>query len=308
MLPRVDHNLVLLPTGDVMVLGGMRDATNVNTAVRTPQIWSPATDQWSDTLQLAPDPAFRDYHSTAILLPDGRILSGGGDIRAFPTDRNRYTGTIYWPPYLFDSSGAPAPKPQIDSLETALTYGAAFTVTSPDAAAIQSVCLIRPASTTHGVDEEQRYVPLAFTPETQPSRLEVTAPAGGTWAPPGRYLLFIVNADSVPSVGQWVSLTSGQSGGLPRPDRPPLLAAYPNPFSERATVQFQIPAPGHVSVRALDALGRSIRRIHEGPLEAGFHSRNWDGRDEKGRTVPAGVYYITLRSPGLDRTVKLVSR
>jgi hypothetical protein len=79
MIPRVEHNLTLLPTGEVLVTGGLRIRTNIATAVRQPQIWNPNTEVWTDSLLLAPDPGNRDYHSTKLLLPDGRILSGGGD-------------------------------------------------------------------------------------------------------------------------------------------------------------------------------------------------------------------------------------
>jgi hypothetical protein len=109
LLTRTHHNLTLLPTGDVLATGGVRtDQDVVGSAVRTPQIWSVARARWSNpatgsTEALAPDPWIRNYHSTAVLLPDGRVLTAGGE--APSPDSEQTSASIFEPPYLFRADG-----------------------------------------------------------------------------------------------------------------------------------------------------------------------------------------------------------
>jgi hypothetical protein len=304
----VDHNLVILPTGEVLAAGGIENSVDITTAVKTPQIWNPVTDMWSDPAKLAPDPAARDYHSTAILLPDGRILSAGGDRRLSPEDRTRNTATIYWPPYLFDDSGALASRPQINSMDTQFIYGSIIAVGTPEATSIQSVCLIRAGSTTHGVDEEQRYVPLSFSVTSGGDGLEVTVPPDGNWAPPGYYLFFIVNGDSVPSVAEWVKVSGPISAVPPEYGVRPAVTAFPNPFQSATTLSFFMTEPGEVELTLFDAAGRQVRKLHQGHSEAGSHQISWNGRNDEGQKVASGVYVIRLQSPmgvGVSRVVRV---
>jgi hypothetical protein len=121
---------------------------------------------------------------------------------------------IYSPPYLFKSDGTPATRPVISHVSPeAVGYGASFLVHSPDAASVKSVVLVRAGAVTHAFDMEQRLVSMTFT--AQPGVLHVMAPANGNLAPPGYYLLFILNAQGVPSVAQFVHLgkSSGHEGG-----------------------------------------------------------------------------------------------
>jgi hypothetical protein len=308
LISRVDHNLVMLPTGEVLAAGGIENSVDITTAVRTPQIWNPVTDMWSDPARLAADPSARDYHSSAILLPDGRILSAGGDRKLSPEDRNRNTATIYWPPYLFDENGALAPRPQINSIDPQFIYGSIIPVSTPDATSIQSVCLIRPGSTTHGVDEEQRFVPLSFSVNSGGDGLDVTVPPDGNLAPPGYYLFFAVNADSVPSVAQWVKVSGPISAVPPEFGVRPAVAAFPNPFQSATTLTFFLTEPGEVRLTLFDAAGRQVRKLHQGHSEAGPRQISWDGRNDEGQKVASGVYMIRLQSAmgvGVSRVVRL---
>jgi hypothetical protein len=307
MLPRVDHNLVMLPTGDVLAAGGIQIAIHAATAVRIPQIWSPATDQWTDSLLLAPDPVRRDYHSSAILLPDGRILSAGGELKTSPSDRGRHTATVYWPPYLFDDGGALAARPQITSVDSLIEYGEIFSVCTPQAAEIAGVSLIRAASTTHGFDQEQRYVPLAFGPSMEGSCLDVTAPPNGNWAPPGWYLLFIVSQDSVPAIASWVRLGPSVSTAPKEPGVGHGLAAFPNPTRFGTTLGFHLEEPDRVKVSIYDAAGRRVRTLASGALRgAGWNRMVWDGKSDTGRIVAAGVYFARLEMSRGRRVVRFV--
>jgi hypothetical protein len=194
--PRRHHNAVILPTGEVLVVGGLSGTlfNDLSTAVHPAEIWSPATGAWTT---LASNTINRGYHTTAILLPDGRVLlSGSGDGAGAPSERN---AEIFAPPYLFAGT-----RPAIGTVPSTVNYGIAFRVNSPDAPAIAKVSLIRLGSTTHAFDMNQRFQKLSFTSDA--SGLNVTAPSSRSRTPPGHYMLFIVNTSGVPSVAKIVQV------------------------------------------------------------------------------------------------------
>jgi galactose oxidase-like protein/glyoxal oxidase-like protein len=185
-------NLVTLADGKVLAVGGGLDRL-YGRPVLTPELFDPATRTWKD---MAPQVAPRMYHATSLLLPDGRVLSAGQDRQtAYAT-----AVEIYSPPYLFKG-----PRPTIGSAPGSLGYGQGFSVATANAAAIGTVALVRAGSVTHGVDFDQRYVPLAFN--ASGGSLSVTSPANGRMAPPGWYMLFLVSTTGIPSVASWVHLT-----------------------------------------------------------------------------------------------------
>jgi len=138
----------------------------------------------------------RTYHSTAVLLPDGRVLSSGSD----DLGSMQQTYEIFSPPYMFASA-----RPVITSAPASLTYGAQFNIVTPDAASIARVALVRPGATTHADDFDQRYVALKFG--IRSGQLTTTAPPSGNYAPPGNYMLVIVNSRGIPSVMPFLSLS-----------------------------------------------------------------------------------------------------
>jgi hypothetical protein len=234
MAPRSDCNLVLLPTGQVLAVGGVNttdetaESVTAN-AMRRPQLWTPAAaggGAWTDTTALAAQPTIREDHSTAILLPDGRVLSAGDE----HVD-DRRLANIYCPPYLFKNGGSTlAARPVILDAPPCIGWGQGFTVAVADTAGIRTACLIRPGATTHGYDQNQRFVPLNFSAYGNPPRLEVTAPASPDSAPPGFYLLFVLGSGDgaeVPSIAHWIRIVdNGMSSG---PDQGP-----PAPLSDFA--------------------------------------------------------------------------
>ena len=203
--PRAFHNTTILPDGSVLVTGGgtALDGYDGTKAVRDAELWSPTTETWQ-TLAKAQFP--RLYHSTALLLPDGRVLNaGGGD----DGPAVNYTqGQVFSPPYLFKG-----PRPAISSTPGTLQYGAPFTVQTPDADTINTVSVIRLGAVTHAFDEDQRYLSLSFTAGA--GMLTVQAPANANLAPPGYYMLFLVNNAGVPSVAQFVRLPSPSEDSVP---------------------------------------------------------------------------------------------
>jgi fibronectin type 3 domain-containing protein len=215
--PRTYHTQVLLPDGNVFVEGGGRTTEPVNpsNAVFAAEIWSPATETWTTVASMTTP---RLYHSTALLLPDGRVFVAGGgrfDPGTVPTDRFNYE--YYLPPYLFKG-----PRPTITSAPGTVQYAQAFTVQTPDAAQIASVVLMRLGSVTHNFNMSQNYVPLTFTAGS--GSLNVQGPANSNLAPPGYYMLFIVNTNGVPSIASILQLPV-TSGATQPPTAPTTLVA-----------------------------------------------------------------------------------
>jgi hypothetical protein len=306
MLPRTEHNLTLLPTGEVLLTGGLSLRLDISSAVREPQIWNPVTKQWTPPGLMEPDPLNRDYHSTALLLPDGRIISAGGELRVVPTDLSRNHVTIYWPPYLFDENGELADRPEITGLPPVVSYGSTFLVSTPDPAGISAVNLLRPGAVTHGFNQDQRFVPLEFTREAG-GWLRVVAPPDGNIAPVGHYLLFLVDQDSTPSIGSWIEV-GGAVTGIPDMVRQVRLTAAPNPFSASTTVQFGLMAPAQVDIEVFDVTGRRVRRLESGVRPAGVHAVTWDGRSDDGIPVANGLYFIRYEGAGGDQSIKVSVR
>ena len=189
--PRLWANAVLLADGTVLVVGG-GTSSYYGGPVLTPEIYSPASRTWTE---MAAQTAPRMYHSTALLLPDGRVLSAGQS-----SGKYENTGEIFSPPYLFKGA-----RPVISTAPGTLGYGQPFTVTTPQAASISQVALVKAGAVSHSNNFDQRYVNCTFT--TSSGTLSVTSPPDANHAPPGWYMLFLVNSAGVPSVASWVQVS-----------------------------------------------------------------------------------------------------
>ncbi len=186
---RMEFNAVILPNGKIFVVGGRSDFDDSPTPVLTPEIFDPETLTWD---MVAPHQILRRYHSTAILLPDARVLVAGGDFQP--------SGEIYSPPYLFQGS-----RPIIRAAPGIIRYGENFSVDFTSGTATNRLALIRFSSVTHSVNFDQRYVRLADV--TAGSGVyTVAAPANGNLAPPGYYMLFVIDQNGVPSVSATVQV------------------------------------------------------------------------------------------------------
>jgi len=205
---RIQMNAILLPDGRVLAEGGSANNESPSMPGKRADLYDPV----SNSISSAGTASYsRLYHSTATLLADGTVASLGSN----PGSRGSYQPAIeiYRPPYLFDASDQPiVDRPVIGAVSsTVLGYGAPFTVSYSSAAPISSAVLLRPGSTTHADDMEQRLVGLCG-PSPQPAcggagTLSLTTPPNGNIAPPGYYLLFLLDARGVPSKAAFVQLT-----------------------------------------------------------------------------------------------------
>jgi hypothetical protein len=195
--PRSFMNLTTLPDGTVLATGGEtdKDGGNIANAVYAAELWSPQTMTWS-TMAAMHTP--REYHSTALLLPDGRVVeSGMGADQGLVPDQK--SAEFYSPPYLFKGA-----RPTITQSPAQITYGQNFFVGTPDGATISSAVLIRTGAPTHFFDQSTRFVPVTF--QQTSGGLTVQAPANSNLGQPGYYMLFIVNSSGVPSVAPFIQL------------------------------------------------------------------------------------------------------
>ena len=205
---RRQHNLTVLSDGSVLATGGNSsgaELVDLANGVYNAERWDPATGAWST---LAAEQVTRQYHSSALLLADGRVLSSGGG-SCDDCDAVGYlakNAQVFTPPYLYkrDGSGELAPRPVISGAPADVKYATTFQIDTPQAASTRKVALIRLGAVTHSVNMEQRYVPLSFT--ASGGSLTATAPASANIAPPGVYMLVITDNEGVPSVSRMVSL------------------------------------------------------------------------------------------------------
>jgi hypothetical protein len=188
---RWNLNATVLPTGDVLVTGGVNgDRANPALKVNATELWSPTSGTW--TLLANSAPLLRGYHSTTLLLPDGRLIHAGGGAGGGTVENLNYE--IFSPPYLFKGARPTVTGP----IPGTVGYGQTLFVQTPDGASITKVTLIHTGSVTHAFDEAQRLVSLSFSQVS--GGLSVTLPASSNIAPPGPYMLFLVNGNGVPSV------------------------------------------------------------------------------------------------------------
>ena len=192
----------------VVVTGGTSGPghDNATTPEFSAEMWNAATETWTTMASMTVP---RLYHSAALLLPDGRVLSMGGD--------GYKEVEVFSPPYLFKGA-----RPAMSGVPATIGYGQRFTVQSPDAAGIQKVTLIRLASVTHAFNMNQRLNVLPFTRGS--GTVDITGPANANIAPPGHYMLFVVNGNGVPSMASVVLL----GGAPPPPPAPALSSIAPN--------------------------------------------------------------------------------
>jgi hypothetical protein len=203
-LPRIHLNAVLLPDRTVFVSGGSLKQEDEPLARVQAELYDPATDTWH---LMATATVPRMYHSTALLLPDGRVVAAGGNPEGGksvtwepPDPEEEMRLEVFSPPYLFKG-----PRPVINGVATEWEYGQTVTIRSPQAGQIRWASLIKNGVTTHAFDNGQRLVDLGIVSQSN-GVIRATVTQEPNIAPPGWYMLFITDNNGVPSVAQWVHL------------------------------------------------------------------------------------------------------
>jgi Domain of unknown function (DUF1929)/FG-GAP-like repeat len=204
LLPRMHLNAVLLPDHTVLVSGGSLKQEDEPLARLQAEIYDPASNIWKLAARASVP---RLYHSTAVLLPDGRVVAAGGNpeggsqVDWEPPDKEEEMRLeVYSPPYLFRG-----PRPTITSAPKNCTYGQTISIQSPQAGSIRWVSIIRPGVTTHSFDNSQRLVDLDIVSQAGHT-VKVGLTNNPNLAPPGWYMLFLVDTNGVPSVAEWIHL------------------------------------------------------------------------------------------------------
>ncbi len=292
---RRQHNLTILADGSVLATGGMSKATNANVDLNNPvfaaERWDPETKTWTVLSSAA---RVRQYHSSATLLPDGRVLTGGGGVCASCVSAGYLEKNIEYfePPYLFkkDSNGEKATRPEIDSAPDTATYGQDFNINSDEAGSIAKVGLVRLGAATHSQDQGQRYVPLHFDPPTG-GTITATAPENSNIAPAGYYMLFITDTAGVPSVAKIIQLK-----------QKPAVKGAPSDFNgdgfSDAVVADPYADPGGVN----DAGQVTVRYGNSGTIGGGSVDILVQGSGKVGNTASANDRFgTTLSAADLDR-------
>ena len=311
---RAYGNTVLLPDRTMVTIGGSAgraiddlDGTSWtdggDPALKTMELYDPRTGKWRVG---PPQQRFRTYHSVALLLPDGSVLSAGDDLhedRDRPDDTWIGSAEIYRPPYLFKGA-----RPRIAAAPAVVTGARPFAVSTPDEASIHHAVLMAPTATTHGADMTQRYVRLRITRRAPGRRVTLAGPANPYRVPPGYYMLFLVNKRNVPSVARWVRVPPGSAWGLsalsisPRAFRAAGRAGRTS--DARATIRFRLGQRGRVAfsvTRRASDRKRNGRWVLVGRFtRTGVSGRNrvrFSGR-VGGRALPPGSYRLIATSAG----------
>ena len=204
-LPRLHLNAVILPDHTVFVGGGSLKQEDQPLARLEAEIYDPATNTWS---LMAAATVARLYHSTALLLTDGRVVAAGGNPEGGaqvawepPAPQEEMRLEVFSPPYLFRG-----PRPQIEDAPGTATYGQTITITTPQAGTIRWASLVKNGVTTHSFDSGQRLVDLTITSQAN-STLQATVPTNPNLTPPGWYMLFLVDQQAIPSIASWIQIT-----------------------------------------------------------------------------------------------------
>jgi YVTN family beta-propeller protein len=198
--PRTFHQLIPLPDGEVLVVGGNTGGAkfNDNGGILEPEIWNPETGNWRGMANMS---VVRGYHSTALLLPDARVLVAGGGY----SGGDHLDGQVFTPPYLYDANGNLAQRPTISSATESVDVGSSFEVTTTGS--VQSFGFVRMSATTHAVNTDSRF----YKPQFQSSgnnSWQISIHENPNVATPGYWMLFAIDANGVPSESQIVQVTA----------------------------------------------------------------------------------------------------
>lgn len=276
--PRVYANSVVLPNGQVVVLGGqtiVQEFSDSN-AVLAPEIWDPQTETFTALPAMA---TARNYHSIAMLLPDGRVLSAGGGLCGCAADKPNLQ--IMSPPYLRNADGSPAVRPILSAAPANVGYGTTMKVSAD--ASVTAFSMVRLGAVTHTVNSDQRRVSLAHTRNADGS-YDVAVPSNAGILLPGQWMLFAMNAAGTPSLARIVTIKLDEAPSIENP----------------GNLDLGLGTPVNIATVATTRTG-SLRYGASG-LPAGVTIDPASGRLSGAPTV-AGSFLVTLRADNGLQTV-----
>ena len=192
---RENLDMVILPTGEILVEGGMKNHSDETTGVRKAESYDPSNGTW----RVLPEAGVnRNYHSVALLMPDGAVWVAGSNFACQSGLGNRELRIEIFRPWYWCWD-----RPTITETRKSVCLGDRFEIQTPDADRINRVAIVRCGSCTHNFNPDQRYVGLNFA-VNKGGFLEVRLPTDSRVAIPGYYLLFIIDEDGVPSKGEFL--------------------------------------------------------------------------------------------------------
>ena len=196
---RLETAPVILPDGKCVIFGGSEKGNTI--PVHVPEMFDPVSETWQSLPAASVD---RVYHQVSLLLPDGRVWTAGSTIRS-GTEELRTE--IFSPSYLFQGS-----RPVISGSPNVPDYGGTINIPTPDASNISSVSLVRLMSSTHHYEANQRLIWLQIVNKGS-SSITVSAPINNKVAPPGYYMIHVLNGAGVPSVAKIIQIPGTGNGG-----------------------------------------------------------------------------------------------
>jgi hypothetical protein len=191
---RKHQNPVILPTGDIVIFGGNSVLNQDSSAVLTPEMFNPVSETWST---LPPHTVHRLYHGIALLLMDGRVWTAGTTLNKSHKEKRT---EIFSPWYVSE------PRPTIVGNPTGGDYGGTITISTPESAAVTKVSLLKQSGVTHHYNTDQRLIWLQIVNQSVPGSITVSAPINNKLAPPGMYLVHVLNNAGVPSIGKFIQI------------------------------------------------------------------------------------------------------
>lgn len=199
---RVMPDGIILPDARVLVVNGSskgKSDTAIDPVLEA-ELFDPELEKWE---RMNPMTVPRLYHATAILLSDGRVLVAGtdGEWNKPPYNKDQRNVEIFDPPYLFNGQ-----RPELMEVPPRIRYNTPFAFETPIPDNIYSVTLIHPGSVTHSLNTDQRYVGLEIVSRSF-NKLEVKSPPDPNIAPPGHYMLFIIDRKGIPSIAKFIHLS-----------------------------------------------------------------------------------------------------
>ena len=204
---RVMPNAILLPDGKILVVNGCEKGKSDAGAdpVLTAELFDPLNQSWTKLAQMS---VKRLYHASALLLPDGRVMTAGTDKEwnKGKDIHDEYRIEVFTPPYLMEKR-----QPEIINVKSEINYGENVGIECEQGGGgggkeeVVSAALIKPSSVTHSLNTDQRYIGLEIH-EVKKNLLTVQIPNDSNIAPLGYYMLFILNKGGTPSKAKFVRI------------------------------------------------------------------------------------------------------